>query len=288
MENKVLDLLTKYLGIVVGSLSTALGLVVFFVPNKIAPGGVSGVATIIHHLLGFRVGIIVLLINIPLFLISFKILGKKVGIRTLWGIITLSVLIELLSLYDFTLTKNLFLASIYGGAFSGLGLGIVFKFGGTTGGTDLIAAMINRFFPGISMGKGLLFIDAFVVIAAGIIFNAELALYAIIAIFVQSKVIDFVQEGMNYTKSVIIVSNHSDEIASKLMSELNRGVTGLKGYGGYSGENKNVLLITISRAEITRLKNLIFDIDDKAFVIMNNSHEVYGEGFKKFKYSAFN
>ena len=221
-------------------------------------------------------------------MISIRILGKKVGLRTLWGIVSLSLLIEVLTKYSPVITENYFLATIYGGALAGLGLGVVFKFGGTTGGTDLIAAIINRYFPGISMGQGLLVIDALVITTAGIVFNAELALYAIIAIFVQSKVIDFIQEGLNYTKSVIIVSNKSDEIASEIMDKLNRGVTGLKGYGGYSGESKNVLLITIPRAEITRLKNIIFEIDDRAFVILNNAHEVLGEGFKKFRYSTFN
>ena len=278
----------KTVGILVGSFLIALGLVIFFVPNKIAPGGVTGIATVLHYLFNIRVGILVLAINIPLFLIAIKILGKKVGLKTLWGILTLSLLIELLSKLNPVITENYFLATIYGGALAGLGLGVVFRFGGTTGGTDLIAAILNRYFPSISMGKGLLIIDAFVISMAGIVFNAELALYAMIAIFVQSKIIDFVQEGLDYTKSVIIVSNNSDEIADAIMKELGRGVTGLKGYGAYSGKKKNVLLITISRAEITKLKNIIFDVDNKAFVILNNAHEVLGEGFKNFRYSTFN
>ena len=282
------NFLQKTIGILFGSFFIALGLVIFFVPNKIAPGGVTGIATVLHYLFNIRVGILVLAINIPLFLIALKILGKRVGLKTLWGILTLSILIELLSQLNPVITENYFLATIYGGALVGLGLGIVFRFGGTTGGTDLIAAIINRYFPSISMGRGLLIIDAFVITSAGIVFNAELALYAMIAIFVQSKIIDFVQEGLDYTKSVIIVSNKSDEIAEAIMKELNRGVTGLRGFGVYSGEEKNVLLITISRAEITKLKNTIFDIDDKAFVILNNAHEVLGEGFKNFRYSTFN
>lgn len=282
------NFLQKTIGILFGSFFIALGLVIFFVPNKIAPGGVTGIATVLHYLFNIRVGILVLAINIPLFLIALKILGKRVGIKTLWGILTLSILIELLSQLNPVITENYFLATIYGGALAGLGLGIVFRFGGTTGGTDLIAAIINRYFPSISMGRGLLIIDALVITSAGIVFNAELALYAMIAIFVQSKIIDFVQEGLDYTKSVIIVSNKSDEIAESIMKELNRGVTGLRGFGVYSGEEKNVLLITISRAEITKLKNIIFDVDDKAFVILNNAHEVFGEGFKNFRYSTFN
>ncbi len=287
-KKQIKNTIIKYAGILAGSLFTAFGLVMFFVPNKIAPGGVSGIATIFHYLFDLRVGLVVLLINVPLFLISIRILGKKVGLRTLWGIVTLSFLIEALSKFNPVITQNEILATIYGGVFAGLGLGLVFKLGGTTGGTDLIAAIINHYFPGFSMGQGLFFVDALVIIAAGIVFNAELALYAIIAIFVQSKVIDVVQEGLNYTKCAIIVSNKSDEIAQKLMKELNRGVTGLKGYGAYSREDKNVLMITISRAEISRLKSIIFEIDDKAFVILNNSHEVLGEGFQKFRQTPFN
>lgn len=288
MKKNIKEIMLNYFGIAIGSLFTAAGLVMFLIPNKIASGGVSGIATIIHYLFDFRVSLVVLLINIPLFLIAIRILGKRVGIRTLWGIVTMSFFIEILTEYAPILTQNQFLATIYGGALAGLGIGLVFKSEGTTGGTDLVAAILNRFFPGFSMGQGLLIVDALVILAAGIVFNAELALYAIIAIFVQSKVIDFVQEGLNYTKSVIIVSNKSDEIAEVIMNRMARGVTGLKGYGVYSGKKKNVLLITISRSEITRLKNIIFDIDDTAFVILNNAHEVFGEGFKKYRYSTFN
>jgi len=186
------------------------------------------------------------------------------------------------------LTNEVILASIYGGVLGGVGMGFVFRGGGTTGGTDLIAALTSYFFPHFSIGQGLFLIDGVVITLAGIVFDVELALYAAITIFVSTKLIDIIQEGFNVSKSVFIISDHSQEIKDEILANMRRGVTALRGYGGYSGREKDVLLVTINRAEITKLKNLIRDIDDKAFVIMNEAHEVLGEGFKSVRERAIN
>lgn len=270
-----------YLSITVGGLLTATGLVMFLVPNKIASGGASGLATVIYYLSGFPVGSAILIINIPLFLLGLKVLGKSFGLKTLWGILVLSVGTDILAPFLTVITHEPLLASLYGGVLTGLGMGLVFKAGGTTGGTDLVAALLNHYFSGFSMGKGLFLADAFVVTLAGIIFNAELALYAVISIFIMSKVIDFIQEGFNFSKAVLIISNYSEEIRVNILEKMDRGVTGFKGYGGYSGQEKDILLVTVSRSQVARLKDMIYQVDSNAFVIMVEAHEVLGEGFKE-------
>jgi uncharacterized membrane-anchored protein YitT (DUF2179 family) len=288
MNTKVKKGIKNYLMITVGSIMTALSLVLFTVPNKIAAGGVSGVATILYHMFGFNVGIVILVINVPLFLVAIYVLGGSIGMKTLWGIITMSLAVEILTPMLQPLTNEVILASIYGGVLGGVGMGFVFRGGGTTGGTDLIAALTSYFFPHFSIGQGLFLIDGVVITLAGIVFDVELALYAAITIFVSTKLIDIIQEGFNVSKSVFIISDRSQEIKDEILANMRRGVTALRGYGGYSGREKDVLLVTINRAEITKLKNLIRDIDDKAFVIMNEAHEVLGEGFKSVQERAIN
>ncbi len=277
-----------YIMITIGAIITALSLVILTVPNKIAAGGVSGVATILYHMFGFKVGIVILVINVPLFLVAIYVLGGRIGIKTLWGIIVLSLSVDILSPLLQPLTNEFILASIYGGVLAGVGMGLVFRGGGTTGGTDLIAALTSYFFPHFSIGQGLFLIDGLVIALAGIVFDVELALYAAITIFVSTKIIDIIQEGFNITKSVFIISDKSKEIKDDILGQMRRGVTALKGYGGYSGREKDVLMVTINRAEITKLKNLIREIDEDAFVIMNDAHEVLGEGFKRINDKAIN
>lgn len=277
-----------YIMITIGSIITALSLVILTVPNKIAAGGVSGVATILYHIFGFQVGIVIMVINVPLFLVAIYVLGGRIGIKTLWGIIVLSLSVDILTPLLQPLTNDFILASIYGGVLAGVGMGLVFRGGGTTGGTDLIAALTSYFFPHFSIGQGLFLIDGFVIALAGIVFDVELALYAAITIFVSTKIIDIIQEGFNISKSVFIISDKSREIKDDILVQMRRGVTALKGYGGYSGREKDVLMVTINRAEITKLKNLIREIDEDAFVIMNEAHEVLGEGFKRINDKAIN
>jgi uncharacterized membrane-anchored protein YitT (DUF2179 family) len=273
----------EYLGIGLGCLMTAVGLIIFLVPNKIAAGGVSGLATLIYYLTGFPVGTAMLLFNIPLFIIGVKVLGRHMGFRTLFGIVILSVGTDLLGPFFPVLTHDPLLASLYGGAVCGVGMGLVFKFRGTTGGTDLVASLLHRFFPTISIGQGLLIVDAFVIALAGLVFSAELALYAVVALFISSKVIDLIQEGFNLAKALFIISDHADEICVDILEKMGRGVTTLCGKGGYTGQPKNVLLVVVSRTEVAEVKALTLGRDPRAFVILTDVHEVMGEGFQEWK-----
>lgn len=271
----------EYIGVAIGSFITALGLVAFLIPYKIAAGGVSGLATVVHYLVGWPVGATMLLFNIPLFLVSMKSLGIKVGAKSLLGTFVLSFSVDLLTPFIHVWTTNPLLATLYGGIFSGLGLGIVFRSKGTTGGTDLAAALIHKYFR-TSLGMSLLAIDGMVIILAGIAFKSiEAALYALITVFVTGKVIDVVQEGISYTKAAYIISDQNQQIAKKIIADLNRGVTSLKGKGIYTDEDKEVLLCVVSQREVTELKELVYNADPRAFVIVSNVHEVLGEGFKE-------
>jgi uncharacterized membrane-anchored protein YitT (DUF2179 family) len=276
--------LLDYLGITVGVSLTALALVWLLIPNKIAAGGVSGLGVVFYHLWGFPVALTMLVLNVPLLMASIWLFGPRYGGKTLYGTVFVSIMT---AFWDTVirlppLTRNPLLAALYGGVIAGVGMGISFRFRGTTGGTDLAAQLLNRF-SGISVGHALLLFDGFVVVLAGLVFQStELALYAIITIFVTSKFLDSVLEGLDYAKAAFIISNQAEIIGQKIISEINRGATGLSGRGLYSANRKEVILVVISRAEEMKLKELVNRIDPAAFVIITDVHEVLGEGFRKY------
>ncbi|KNZ70129.1 hypothetical protein Tfer_1271 [Thermincola ferriacetica] len=269
-----------YIGITVGVVIMALGLDMFLVPNKIAAGGVSGIATLLYYLFRVPVGMAMLLINVPLFLTAIKTLGFGFGVRSLYGTIALSVAVDLLAPYVPVPTHQPLLASIYGGIAVGIGLGLVFRYKATTGGTDLAAAIVNKYLVWASVGLILFGIDAMVIIAAGYVFNAELALYALLTVFLTARVIDVVQEGFGSAKAALIISDNAEEIGQAILEKLDRGATALHGTGFYTGTDKKVILSVVTRAEISGLKELVHQIDPRAFVILTDVHEVLGEGFK--------
>lgn len=275
----------NYLGITLGAIITAAALNVFLIPNKIAAGGVSGMATVLHYLLGLPVGMTMLALNIPLFLASVRVLGTKFGVKTLYGAAILSVAIDSTAPYTPVLTHDILLSSLYGGALAGLGLGLVFRFGGTTAGTDLAAAIINKL-TRISVGQALLAVDFCVIAFAGIAFrSAELALYALISLFLTSHIVDLIQEGPTTAKAFFIMSLRSDAVAQQIMNEMDRGVTFFQGRGGYTGQSREVLFCVVSTGEVSRVKNLIQSVDPHAFVIVADTHEVLGEGFTRARMS---
>ncbi|GBF35554.1 hypothetical protein DCCM_4683 [Desulfocucumis palustris] len=276
----MLGIVFEFIGVSAGVILTALGLDMFLIPNKIAAGGVSGIATVLHYVAGAPVGMTMLALNVPLFLMGIYRLGLKFGFRSLYGTISLSILVDILSSHLPVLTREPMLASVFGGVLTGLGLGLTFRFRGTTGGTDLAAAIL-RTYTGANVGQLLFMVDAMVVLAAGIAFNSwELAMYALITIFVTSWLIDLVQEGMSYAKAFFIISDRSDAIGQSVLQQLDRGATALKGRGMYTGDEKDVLLVVVNRSQVTLLKDLVYRLDPKAFVILADVHQVLGEGFK--------
>lgn len=284
-----------YLWIILGSIITAAAINIFLVPYKLAPGGVTGIATVIYYLSGerFPVGTTMLVLNVPLFILGMSFIGGKFILRTLFSTIFLSAAIDLsepVTTYfvDYYLTKaghmsaspDLLLYSIFGGFFMGLGLGFVFRSGATTGGTDLAARIVHHFIPQLTMGQLLLVIDSSVILFAAIAFDSFLlALYSILSLYLSTKVIDAILEGVNFAKAVYIISEKPDEIAQKIMNDLDRGVTALRGIGMYSGKDKTVLYCVLHRGQLQQLKDLVGKTDPDAFVILSDVREVLGEGF---------
>jgi len=288
----------NYLGIIIGSVITAASINLFLLPYKIAPGGLSGIATVIYYLSSgrFPVGMIMLAFNIPLFLTGMRYIGRKFIVRTFFATILLSVIVDgTQSLSDFIFKNyiekfenisaypDILLFSIFGGVIMGIGLGLVFRAGATTGGTDLAARIVIHFVPNFTMGQILLFIDTCVIIFAAISFKSiQLALYAIVTLFISSKIIDTILEGITFSKAVFIISDHSAEIADKILTDLERGVTALKGRGMYTGNDKSVLLCVLHRGQLPFLKDIVKSIDENAFIILTDVREVLGEGFKTY------
>ncbi|MEG6523072.1 YitT family protein [Desulfotomaculum sp. 1211_IL3151] len=277
----ILRFIKDNLGVTVGAILTAIALDAFLVPAKIAAGGLSGVATILYHLLNLPVGLMMLIMNVPLFIWSFFRLGSRYSVNSIYGTVALSVFIDLFAPYIPLLTEDLLLACLYGGVLMGLGLGLVFRFNGTTGGTELLAAIL-RTYVGINIGQLLFIIDGLVVIWAGYVFrSAELAMYALIAIFLTAWLIDLVIDGFSSDKAFIIITRKADAISQAIIKELDRSATAWKARGMYSGEEQEVMISVVGRAEATRLKEIVKNEDPRAFIILANVHEVLGEGFKE-------
>lgn len=266
-----------------GVFFTALGLDMFLIPNKIAAGGVSGAATVIHYVLGPPVGLTMLALNVPLFAWGIYRLGLTFGFMSLYGTVALSVAVDLLDRFLPVPTSDPLLASLYGGVLVGLGLGLVFRHRGTTGGTDLAAAIL-RSYTGMNVGQLLFIVDAVVVISAGLTFRSwELAMYALLTIFITAWVIDLVQEGFGHAKAFFIISDKIDKIAEAILTKMDRGATALQGKGLYTRADREVLLTVVSRSEVSTLKELVYTIDPSAFVILADVREVLGEGFKVYQ-----
>lgn len=283
MEKNVFkDFLLQSLGLVVGCIFMSIGINMFFKPYTIAPGGLSGLSLVLGKLTGLPIPVVMLAIGIPLVIFSIKILGVKDSIKTLIGMTVFSIVLGVTSsLSNFDVTKDVLLCSISGALCLGIGLGIVLKMDASTGGTDLIALMLNRVFPSVPLSKFMVILDGMVVVSAGIASkNLETALYSGVALYIIVKIVDAIVSGLNYSKAFMIISNESDILRDGITKELDRGVTFLQGKGGYTNEDKNVLLVVVSKKQEVHLKKVIKNIDPSAFIIVSDVHEVLGRGFK--------
>lgn len=292
MFKKILKGLGRYTVIVAGSVIAAFSIDVFLVPYRIAPGGVSGLSTVIYYLSNqvIPVGTLMLILNIPLFIIGFKSIGLRFITRTVVATVVMSLATDLLAfpathyispLLSPNGTQDMLLYAIYGGVIMGVGLGMVLKLETTTGGSDLLAAVLHKKFPHITLGNFLLSIDGLIVITAMISFHSIIiGLYSIIALFISSKVIDLIIEGLNYSKAVYIFSLKYNEIAERLCTE-RRGVTLLHAYGVYNRQDRDVVLCVVFRTYIQHVKNVVKEIDPTAFILILDAKDVLGEGFKE-------
>lgn len=269
----------EYLFVIVGAAVIALGFNVFLFPNQIASGGVSGISTILHGLFGWNAGLVQYAFNIPLFIAGVLILGKKFGIKSFVGTITLPFFVILTESWE-PWTLNPLLGAIFGGIVVGLGIGLVFKGNASTGGTDLLAQIITKF-TGLTLGTSVLLIDGVIAVSAALVFDLEKGLYALIGLYVTTKTIDIVQLGFSQSKMVYIITKEEVKVREAIYREVNRGVTKLPAIGGYTGEERPVLMVVVYQTEFTKLKQVIKTVDPQAFVIVTNAYEVLGEGFKK-------
>lgn len=266
---------------VLGSALVAAGLVLFTIPNDIAPGGVSGLATALASLSPVSVGIWSLILNVPLIALSWWKLGFRPLIKTIVTTLLLSAFIELFLRILPPYSNNILLASVLGGVLCGIGMGVIFVRGATTGGTDLISLLLNRVFPNLSVGSLLLIVDATVVVFAVVVFrNIEVALYSIVTIFVTTRTIDAIMQGVDHAKVIYIVTERGDDILALLSEDLGRGVTVLQGRGGYTKRDKHVLMLVTRRNSFAQTLKAIKQIDKQAFIFVTDATEVHGEGFK--------
>jgi len=270
--------LRDVLVVAAGTLITACGLNFFLVPNRMNDGGLTGLAIVLHYLLGWPVGLLVFVLNVPLLLTVTYFVGVPFLARTLAGVTLLSFWLWLLPSH--AVTHDLLLAALYGGLLSGAGLGVVFRVGGSTGGTDLVARLL-RHFLNLSMGSGLLGTDVFVIAVTAVFFGLRLGMYSAIALFVGTRVVDLIQEGLDFQRAALVVSARAEEVKQEVMERLGRGVTELSGRGGYTGQDRPVLLIVVSRSEVQEVKDIVYRLDQGAFLIVSTVHEVLGEGFKE-------
>ncbi len=289
MSKKYSNLLLDYLIINFGALVAAVGIGLFLAPSKIAAGGVSGIAIILYHLFGFNIGLSMLFLNIPIYLAGIKTFGKSYGFKTFFGTVMLSFYIDLLrgivpnadSLIDFSTGGNMILGAMFGGVIAGVGLGFIMKFGGSTGGTDIIAQILHKYAK-IPVGYALMTVDILVLISAAAIFGLEKGLYAILTLYTTGILINKVFEGVSYAKMVYIISDRHDEVKNIIISKINRGGTYLACKGLYTDIDRKIIITVLKTKEIYELKTWIKDIDPNAFVIISEAYEVLGEGFSPF------
>lgn len=254
---------------------------IFTAPNNIAPGGVTGIATVLHYSLGWRIGTTSLLLNVPLFVLAAVFLGKRFILRTAIVTTLLSAVMNITEPFLPAYTGDKLLAALFGGLLMGAGLALIFLRGATSGGTDILAKLLRSKWQYISMGRVVLAIDFIVVVISGIVYRSvESMLYAIIAIFVSSRVIDYIMYGTGNGKMLMVVTKHSDEIIERVTHSMHRGVTVLPVKGGYTGEEKNMLVFAVRSSEVARLYKIIRSIDPGSFTIVTEAGEILGEGFK--------
>lgn len=285
MKKEKVSSLIEMIGLVVGCISMSIGINVFLKPYTIAPGGLSGLSVVLNKVTNIPVSTIMLMIGVPLVIFAFRILGTKNSIKTLFGTVLFSVILNVTSpLAAISATNDLLLSAIYGAILVGIGIGIMFRCDASTGGTDLIALILSKKFPGIKATKFMIVLDSFIVMSSGIVSkNIEIALYSAMSLYIVVKVADAIMEGFDYSKAFFIISNQADDLKKVITNELGRGFTILDGRGGYTDDKKQVLLVVVSKNQEIYLKKLVKSSDPGAFIIVSNVHEVLGEGFKKFE-----
>lgn len=272
-------LIQRVLLITIGAALMGVGLEIFLIPNKVIDGGITGISIMLSYLTGWKIGLFLFLLNIPFFFIGYKLIGKTFALSTLYGIAILSITTTLLHPVP-AFTQDILLATVFGGIVLGIGVGIVIRYGGSLDGTEVLAILFNNKLP-FSVGEIIMFFNLFILGSAGFVFTWDRAMYSLIAYFVAYKTIDITITGLDESKSVWIISDNSKKIGDAILNRLGRGVTYINGEGAYSGDDKKVIFCVINRLEEAKLKEIVTEYDDKAFLAVADIAEVQGGRFKK-------
>lgn len=285
MKSKISKTLVDAILIVVGTFLMALSIKFFMLPNKITTGGASGIATILFYKFNFNMSMSILFINIPLFIIAIRKFGLKFIFKSLITTVLFTFFVEIINLQTYVVTQkvDIFISALYGGLLLGLGISLVFKAGASTGGSDLLAQILQKKDGNFNLSKIMLIIDTIIITGLIIVFNdINLGLYSVIAIYVSSRMIDLVFEGVNYTKVVNIITKNDTTITNQIIDVLKRGATVTKCIGAYTKNEYINITCVVTRGEISKIKRIAYDIDPNAFIYISNTNEVWGRGFKKF------
>lgn len=261
-----------------GAFIYAFGVNYFFVANKMADGGVAGICTILHYLFNTDMGTTYFILNIPLIILGYKLIGGEFILKTFYGTFMTSLAFKVFADYMGPMEDRL-MASIFGGLIIGIGLGTIFVGGGSSGGSDILVKILNKYFD-IPVGKAFLVLDFFVLSALGILFGRDVFMYTLVGLFISTKAIDFIQDDISKARALIIISDKSEEIKNEIMDKTGRGITIINARGGYTNTNKDILYCIMSRYEVTAVKRIVRNIDRKAFMSITEVSEVLGEGFK--------
>ena len=267
--------------IMLGAAIFSFGFVHFNIQNQLGEGGFSGITLILFFVFKLDPALMNLILNIPMFILGWRLLGRKVFVYTVVGTVSVSIFLKIFQIYeiDIHIKDDLFLAALFAGVFVGIGLGIIFRYGGTTGGVDIIARLAHKY-VGWSMGKTMFIFDAAVILLSWLTFlDSRSMMYTLVAVFIGARVIDFVQEGAYAARGAFIISEFQNEIADRISLDMDRGVTVLRGFGHFTKADREVLYCVVGRNEIVRLKNIIMSIDPHAFVSVTEVHDVLGAGF---------
>ena len=279
-SNKKVKIIVDYILLVVGSILVGISVGLVLLPVKLTTGGFSGIATILHYVFKIPANIGLILLNFPVFIISWKILGFKYCCRSLIGMLLCSIGISIGEWFG-TLTTDFMLAALYGGVLSGIGIALTYRAGGSTGGTDLVAKLLHVKKPYMNLGELLLIVDGITIAVLSLTFSdMEIALYSVVATFAMTKMVDLILEGAEYAKAVFVITNKGEEISNYMHNVIKRTATKIDATGTYTNSEKEILLCVVNKKEIPKLKEGILAIDDKAFTIVTTVTEALGEGFK--------
>jgi len=295
-SKKIFYKFQDFAGITLGCIIFGIAYSWFLIPFKVAPGGVGGIATILYYFFGFPAGISMIVINVPLFILAWILLGKQFGFRSFYGMVVGSFFVDLMAPHNiyaylpfmrgiintqvWAFTDNILLASIAGSVLLGISLGIIFRFHGSTGGTDIPVALLKQY-TGVTIGGGYWVIETLIIVSIGIVFkDLNLIIWGFLNLFISTQIVDIAAEGLPYTKGAYIISKRYNEIRDRIFSELERGVTFFHGEGGFTSKPNKVLFVIVNRREITSLRRIVKEEDPKAFMILVDVNDVMGDGFK--------